>query len=471
MGLPRMEKAVRRWQQIFMATFLIATLGTARTLFADVSPLPVPEQTSLLVDQAAALDETERSALTLRLQMIQDSGRAQVAVLIIPNLHGEALSDYSLRVATSWQLGRKGRDDGLLILLLPSQHQARIEVGYGLEGDIPDARASQWLDDFLPLMNDGQLATALTQLLDHIDAALPAVQAPAAKEDILDQHPEWKLPFVLIVFSPFALFPLFFGRWGVAASAPLLAGFIGGAAWTLWHIQTAIITTAVIGLLLPIMWSLNWLESNHLSTGLRAVKALGNLLAVAAFFSVITLFTGVGLSMVMPNAVWGAALFAGTLALGLAVFLFPGRPAQVLMVILRSLIHFFFVLVMAYVALQDRTAEPGLLALLIAAAFTACVGLSLYLDGRESMAKVQGRSTRRWSHVLVAVALLMVLPIGVLLLIQGLFGGNPDLRMAQASVGGGSIVGALWWAARTGFFAALRLGLGGRFGGGGAGRG
>lgn len=450
---------------------VLAVLCSAQVPYVNAASLSVPQQTALLMDQAGALDETERSALTLRLQMIQDSGRAQVAILIIPGLQGETLGDYSLRVAEAWKLGRKGRDDGLLILVVQSTHEARIEVGYGLEGDIPDARASEWLDDFLPLMKDSQLAVALTQLLDHIDAALPAVEAPAASNDILDQHPEWKLPFVLLVFSPFALFPLFFGRWGAAASAPLLAGFWGGAAWALWHVQTAAIVTAAIALFLPLMWSLNWFESSRLSPSLRVAKAVGNLIAVAAFFGVITMFTGVGISMVAPDEAFGAPLFAGTLAIGLAVFLFPGKPAEFLMVVLRSLMHFFFVLVISCVALQDRVSQPGQTALFIAGAFTACVALSLYLDSRESRAKAQGLSIRRWSLLLVAVALLIVLPIGVLLFMQGVFGGNEDLRLAQLSAGGGSILGALWWAARQGFFAAVSLGLGGRFGGGGAGRG
>jgi uncharacterized protein len=425
---------VRRWSVVWLSVLCLSALSAAHA--ADVALQPVPAQTALLVDQAGALDEIDRQALTLRLQEIQGSGRAQVAILIASGTQGEALSDYALRVAESWKLGRAGRDDGLLILVVPSENKARIEVGYGLEGDIPDARASQWLDDFLPAMNDGQLTAALVQLLDKIDVALPAAAAPVTADNVLDRHPEWKLPFVLAVFSPFALFPLFFGRWGALASAPLLAAFIGGAAWALWHTQMPALIAADVALMLPPLWSLNWTDSGRLSPPLRIAKGFGNLIAVLVFFSVITLFVGVGLSVAAPDELWGAPLFAGmlALALGLAVFLFPGAPARVLMILLRSLMHFVFVLILAFAALQDRVAAPGPLALEIALAFTACVALSLYLDSREQAAKSGGSTLRRWSLVLVALALLMVLPIGLLLLVQGAFG-DSDLRLAQAGAG------------------------------------
>ena len=78
------------------------------------------------VDQAGALDDTEQRALAARLQSMQTSGRAQVAILVSAAMDGEPLAEYALRVAEKWQLGRAGRDDGLLILVVPSAAAARI---------------------------------------------------------------------------------------------------------------------------------------------------------------------------------------------------------------------------------------------------------------------------------------------------------------------------------------------------------
>src|SRR5690348_13078654 len=99
---------------------------------------PVPEPTALLVDEAGALTQPEHEAIVARLTTIQSAGRAQVAVLISHGLGGEPLADYAFRVAEKWKLGRAQRDDGLLVLVVPSVPAVRIEVGYGLEGEIPD---------------------------------------------------------------------------------------------------------------------------------------------------------------------------------------------------------------------------------------------------------------------------------------------------------------------------------------------
>jgi uncharacterized protein len=244
---------------LHLCTASLVHFFTTSLLYAAARE-PIPEATSLLVDQVGALSDAEREALTARLRTIQDAGRAQVAILISSGTSGEPLADYALRIAEKWQLGRARRDDGLLVLVIPSANAARIEVGYGLEGAIPDARASRWVDDFLPAVKNKELAAGLNQLLDQIEGVLPsaAAKTDAGKDNTLfPDHPEWAVPFVLVVFSPFALFPLFFGRWGSVASGPLLACFLGGAAWTFWDSKTAGLIAAAIALPLPFLWALN----------------------------------------------------------------------------------------------------------------------------------------------------------------------------------------------------------------------
>jgi uncharacterized protein len=431
------------------------------------APAPIPEATGLLVDQAGVLSEGEREALAARLRTIQASGRAQVAILVSGGTGGEPLADYALRVAENWQLGRAKRDDGLLVLVVPSADAARIEVGYGLEGAIPDARASQWLDDLLPAVKMKELARGLNHLLDQIESVLPGAAAPATTADagkdnsLFADHPEWTVPFVLVVFSPFALFPLFFGRWGSVASGPLLACFLGGAAWALWG-STAAYVVAGLALPLPFLWGLNWFEGEDLAPWLRYGKAFGNLIAVAMFFSVITLFVGAGLSAMDAEVVWIAPVFAGLLATGLAVFLFPGKPGRYLGYVLTSAMHFVFILTVAWIALYPFVADPAGVALAVAGAVTACAALGLYLDSR-------GRT--RWSRWCFGLALVVTLPLGLLALVLAVVGEDLQTQLAQAAAGGGSIAGALLLAARYGLFAAVKIGLGGRFGGGGAGRG
>jgi uncharacterized protein len=432
-------------------------------------PAPIPQPNSLLVDQVGVLSDAERAALLARLQTIQTSGRAQIAMLISSGTGGAPLADYALQVAEGWQLGRAGRDDGLLVLVVPSAAAVRLEVGYGLEGAIPDARASQWIDELLPAVAKKELARGLDRLLDRIEGVLPETAAKTDENYLFPDHPEWRLPFVLVVFSPFALFPMFAGRWGSFASALLLAGFYGGAAWALWNSGTAAAAVAGAAFLLPLLWGLNWFEGADLAPWLRYARTLGNLIAVALFFCVITLFVGAGLSGA-DVALWPAPLFAGLLATGVAVFLFPGKAAEYLMVVLRSAMHFVFILVVAYVALLPFRPEPLHIALAVAAAVTACAALGLYLDSRERARGSAAHGEIRWSLWFFGLALLLALPFGVLALFMAMGGEDFQTQLTQAAAGGGSITGILALAARYGLFAAVRIGLGGRFGGGGAGR-
>jgi uncharacterized protein len=431
--------------------------------------VPIPEHTGLVVDETGLLDDEAQLALTRRLGAFQNSGRAQVAVLVARETHGQALADYSLQVAQAWKLGHAGRDDGMLVVLVPKIAAARIEVGYGLEGAVPDVRAAQWIDEILlPAMKKQQLAQGLHSLLDQLESTLPAAaEAPKSEDHILDRHPEWKLPFVLAIFSPFALFPMFVGRWGSFISAPLFATFHGMAAWMLWNSQPLAVAMAAGAFLLPLLWGLNARRDDDLPRWLELARGAGNAAAVAIFFAFLMLFLGVGLSGV-PEAVWGAPLFAGAMALGLAAMLFPGRPAQVLMIVLRSFMHFIFILAFAYPALMAVVSEPTKVAFTSAGAFTALVALSLYMDSREQRRIKSGEPATRWSLWLVGLALLIMVPIGLLMLVQAVLGEDFQTQLARAAAGGGSLGAVLWWAARHGFFAALKIGLGGKFGGGGA---
>jgi uncharacterized protein len=452
----------------FLRCFVFCCLVVPVLALQAATPPALPEWTGLVVDQTGTLDEDAQSRLLRRLGALQNSGRAQVAILVASDTQGLPLADFSLQIAQRWKLGHAGRDDGMLILVVPSQNAARIEVGYGLEGTIPDVRAAQWIDQLLlPALKDGQLAAALEQVLVRIDAVLPPAQAPRKSDvNVLDQHPEWKLPFVLAVFSPIALFPLFLGRSGAWVSAPLFAAFIAGAALALWSSPMAAAGAGILAFLLPPLWGLNR-RTGALPKWLRYARLAGNFAAVAIFFVVITTFVGVGLSGVAEE-VWAAPLFAGPLALGLAVFLFPGKPAQIMMVVLRSVMHFVFVLLIAYLALQEFIPHPVKLSFEIAGAFTALVALSLFMDSREARRRAEGKPVTQWSLWLMGLALLVALPVGGLLLVQSLLGEDLHTRLAQAAAGGGSLGSVLWWAARNGLFSALSIGLGGKFGGGGA---
>ena len=107
---------------------------------------PVPPLTGPVVDQAGLLSGGERRRLEdLSRAARQAKGGAgvQLQFLLIPSLDGEAIEDYSMRVAEAWHLGTKGQDDGVLVTVAVQDRAVRIEVGGGLEGSLTDVQASR----------------------------------------------------------------------------------------------------------------------------------------------------------------------------------------------------------------------------------------------------------------------------------------------------------------------------------------
>ena len=94
-------------------------------------------------DDAHVLTQATIDQLEKQLTAYEDSTSNQIAVLIIPSLDGDILEEYSLRVATTWKLGQKAKDNGALLLIAVNDHKMRIETGTGLEGVLTDAISSR----------------------------------------------------------------------------------------------------------------------------------------------------------------------------------------------------------------------------------------------------------------------------------------------------------------------------------------
>jgi len=109
----------------------------------------VPFLSGRVNDTAGILSPGMRESLEEKLAAFERETGAQVAVLTIDSLDGEVLEDYSHRVATTWQLGRKGVDDGVLFLIARDDRKTRLEVGYGLESRLTDAQARRILDNLV----------------------------------------------------------------------------------------------------------------------------------------------------------------------------------------------------------------------------------------------------------------------------------------------------------------------------------
>jgi len=101
----------------------------------------IPYLTGRINDHAGILSDGMRRSLTEQLKAHEDRTSNQIVVLTIPSLEGESIEEYAASVFKAWKLGQKGKDNGILLVIVPNDRRMRIEVGYGLEEMIPDSLA------------------------------------------------------------------------------------------------------------------------------------------------------------------------------------------------------------------------------------------------------------------------------------------------------------------------------------------
>jgi len=138
--------SVRHNLQCIVKLFVIASL----VFFAPtLQAFTIPSLSSPVVDQAHVLSDSGQVQIDRLIRAVHDAGGTQIAVLTLSSLDGLSIEEAGIKVAEAWKLGRQDKDDGVLILIAPNERRVRIEVGYGKEGDLPDAMARRIIDQIL----------------------------------------------------------------------------------------------------------------------------------------------------------------------------------------------------------------------------------------------------------------------------------------------------------------------------------
>jgi uncharacterized protein len=221
-GLPEHSRALR-W--FFSLPWLAVALFFAWPVLAQERA--IPPLTAHVNDTAHLLSESARAQLEQKLSDYEQKYGRQFALLTIDSLQGDAFENFSIRVVEAWKLGKKGKDDGLLLLVVNKEHKLRIEVGYGLEGEITDAFSARVLRNVLvPAMRAGNAAGGIDQTFSLLmqKAAGEDVAAPAGAAERQPRRRN-SSPFgwlVLLFFISPILIPLVLarmrggggGRWG-----------------------------------------------------------------------------------------------------------------------------------------------------------------------------------------------------------------------------------------------------------------
>ena len=151
---------------------------------AALALVAVPPLSERVVDQTGTLVAADIASLTQTLKDLETRKGSQIAVLIVPTTDGEAIEQFSLRVAEAWKIGRKKIDDGALLVIAKNDRRLRIEVGYGLEGALTDATTKRIIDeDITPKFKSGDfaggIAAGINRMIRVIDGEPLPTPAPA----------------------------------------------------------------------------------------------------------------------------------------------------------------------------------------------------------------------------------------------------------------------------------------------------
>ena len=227
------------------ASLLALLLCWASVVFAVVA---VPPLVGRVVDQTGTFNSGDVASLNQTIRDFEARKGSQIAVLIVPTTDGEAIEQFSLRVAEAWKIGRKKIDDGAVLVIAKNDRHLRIEVGYGLEGALTDVTTKRIIDEEItPKFKSGDFAGGVSAGISKMIRIIDGEKLPEP------EPPHWQhtgLFDVSDMFNPFLLIPVFL-LGGVMRSmlGRLVGSVVSGGVVTLvaWFLFGSVAAAMVAG--------------------------------------------------------------------------------------------------------------------------------------------------------------------------------------------------------------------------------
>ena len=240
-----MEKRVRRLLAALTVLFL---WGIAWSLHAEV---PVPSLKARVTDLTGTLTPEQRAALEERLAAFEARKGSQIAVLIVPTTQPETIEQYAIRVAEQWKLGRKGIDDGVLLLVALKDRAVRIEVGYGLEGVLPDAIAKRIIEEYIiPRFKQGDIAGGIMAGVERIMRVIEGEPLPPPKKQRETGGSGWETLLIIGFFLVFVVGGVLRAVLGRVAGSGVIGAIAGLIAWV---VVGSFVAAAIIAVVLFVL--------------------------------------------------------------------------------------------------------------------------------------------------------------------------------------------------------------------------
>jgi uncharacterized protein len=195
----------------------------------------IPKLEKRVTDLAAALSESDEARISERIRAFEQKKGGQIAVLIVDTTSPEAIFDYTLRVAESWKLGRKGVDDGVLFVVAKTDRKIQILTGPGVQGVLTDAATKRIISEVVaPRFREGKYAEGIFNGVDKIAAVIDGeALPPPPKKKQASQSIDSGGFVVLGIFAAIFVAPVLRSLLGRFLGATATGGVTGAAAWFL----------------------------------------------------------------------------------------------------------------------------------------------------------------------------------------------------------------------------------------------
>jgi uncharacterized protein len=196
---------------------------------------PIPALDSPVIDTTGTLDAATKQALEAQALALQQRKGSQLQVLMVPTVQPEDIAQYAVRAFEQWKPGRKGVDDGVLLVVAKDDHRVRIEVGYGLEGAIPDATSARVIQEYMvPKFRADDYAGGITDATATLVKLIDGEPLPAPMADNRPRGGNGGGDWLFALFAAFIVAQVARGIFGRAPSllrGIVGAGVAGGVAW------------------------------------------------------------------------------------------------------------------------------------------------------------------------------------------------------------------------------------------------
>jgi len=187
-----------------------------------------PELTGRVVDNADLLPADVEADLVAKLEALEQQSTDQLVVVTLPSLDGNAIEDYGYQLGRHWGIGQKDKNNGVLLIVAPNERKVRIEVGYGLEGVLPDAVSKLIIEtSILPRFKAGDFAGGIVRGAEDIVSVLTGDSAEWQQRAL--QRGESEDPTVIVFIVFFIIVTVFIIIMIAAASSSAAGSGKGGS--------------------------------------------------------------------------------------------------------------------------------------------------------------------------------------------------------------------------------------------------